>query len=420
MLSMSASLRVVVAAMAAVMMSAPEAQASRFYQTLDDFTTVVAVDNVSAMTNTQVGNLVLAADRSTQDDGMWARVNYTGLMSPGDRLFVNDNYMAWLRSSYLLGVWTISNGTFANTKTGPEGFSNWAHNEMVMGSASPSGEVWHWDANPMGIEHSVAIPNGGSVFLATHHYGLVAPNGAGAVIYDGQDTPLPQLDGNTYASGARLAGVGSLSVDAADFTDGNGIQNYIESQLAFVMRPNDIKVVWRFKPFSASITPSLVYYWNWASYSFDMDGYGCFPGTGSPNQTWGQPSVVRSSRPSHVGNASPQTANTLYSVNPGTRCDGNANIRYADGPAHGDYIEWGESATLATGTPQWRITLQSPSSDLGTAVTPTYLAFGNESQDGVWGGGGVICNDASCGLITDPVSFGTASWYVQTYTLKTK
>jgi len=139
---------------------------SRFSVTLDDSSTVT-VDNASSMTDNWVSGLVIAADRSTQEDCPYDSPNYKGLFKNGDRICVTDNYMVWFdyttndgmtfsnppyggnweRSGALAGFWSLDPNTsyFKYWKTGPNDCWNWAHNELISGSASPNQEQHWWD-----------------------------------------------------------------------------------------------------------------------------------------------------------------------------------------------------------------------------------------------------------------------------------
>lgn len=406
----------VLAAMFTVLSSA---EAGRSSLTLEDGVTVVVVDNYSAYPDAHARNLVIGADRSTQDDGMFHRPR-KGLFAAGNRILVRTRYVAWFHTGILLGHWSLNlaTGLFAYPRTGPNGFTDWSHNELLRGSASPQGQVWFWDTGSPGPDGYMVfqLPTGNGII--THHGGYFAPNGSWSTIYDGT-----VVNGEVYyATASRMAGsigTGPLQVDVSDGNDANGIQNYVESQLGFVCGENDIRVVWRFRPSALPVAPSLTAYSIWAHYSFDTDGSydpvraiycdSNLASNNSPDQTWGEPGYFMSNRQTSFGWPNTETpGNTIAPLVRGVACQSGqiGPVRYLFGPSHGDWVRWGEHSSLAAGTPRWTLTTVDDAS-WGTPIAWSNIVMINDVTDGVWGAGAGVYN----------ATFSAGTWYVASYRL---
>jgi hypothetical protein len=383
--------------------------------TLDDGVTVVVVDsNAHGWTPTEIASLVLGADRSTKDDCIWTRAT-KGLFQTGDRIFITYKYIAWLSSGKgtVRGLWALDPATrnFRHYRVGPEGCS-WAHNELVTGSASPQGQFHFWDQHAPPIEHSmhfeVPSPTGNIWVGISHESAVFTASGNYQVLVDG----VENVEGVMYASGARMAAnIGSgWTVDVGDGNEANGIQNWIDSQVAFIFRPDDMRVIWRFSPATAPIYPSNTYYWLWLNYSFDLDGLGCdtSPGNGWPDQWWGEPRYFQSNKASsdRLGGSLKSPLAIVGELPRGTACAQANPGHYIDGAtANGDWVRFGESSTLAAGTR--RLTL-SHEVDAGWGVPLVWDYFGvaNEAGDGVWGAGGQRFA---------PIAYSAGTWYTTSY-----
>ncbi len=150
----------------------------RFQHQMDNGT-FVTVDNASGWPQSTVANLVYAADRSTRT-GCPYNAGVKGLFKTGDRIFVNQNYLAWFdysigdgitypagydngwsRSGELAGFWTLDPATQYPKyfRMSPDGCWNWPANELISGSASgKSGLKPCWrDAHAPGIEHTIVV-----------------------------------------------------------------------------------------------------------------------------------------------------------------------------------------------------------------------------------------------------------------------
>jgi len=167
----------------------------------------VTVDNNSTWSNSWVTSLVIAADRSTTERCPYDPPDYKGLFKSGDRIFVNNNYLAWFdlstndgisfgnppfgarweRSGELAGWWTLNPSTsyFRYWKTGPDGCWNWAHNELIPGSASPRREQHWWDKYAPPTEHSLEVVSGASKFFTSYHYARQTTRSQWALVLDG-------------------------------------------------------------------------------------------------------------------------------------------------------------------------------------------------------------------------------------------
>lgn len=217
---------------------------SRFNQTLDGGTTVT-VDNASSWTNTAVGALVLTADRSTQEDSPYNTPNYKGLFKTGDRICVTNNYLAWFdntagdgiaspsppygntwnRTGELTGWWSLNpdTATFRYFRTGPNGYNNWAHNELIAGSDSPNQEKSWWDAHSPGTEHTIDVMVGGNRFNMSSPYVRLTPNSQYAQVLGGVADSCNNMH---YKCSYRMSSQ-QYQVDVTDNSDSNGIANNI-------------------------------------------------------------------------------------------------------------------------------------------------------------------------------------------------
>ncbi len=421
---------------------------SRFTATLDGGATVT-VDNNSSMTNNWVAGRVLAADRSMQDDCPYAYPPYKGLFKTGDRIFVNDNYIAWFdytvgdgitysapcfyngwcRSGELAGFWTLNPNTdnFRYQKTGPNGCNNWAHNELIPGSASPNQEQHWWDAYAPPTEHSMGIVSGGNVYFTSYTYCQNATNGNFTVVADGT------TDGNGYVhyeTSGRMT-TPSLNVDITDDNDSNGISNYIQCNVRYICRTNDIFCTWTWKPNNANVVCKNIFQYIWVAYAQDEDGTDCDTcATGSqwPGTVYGQPLYCSSSMTLYRSRPSggPYSSGTIVEMILGDTCpDPDYNVNINTSPplsvGGGDWIRIGESSTLSINSPRFQYTnLGVPGTGSGTLASPYIfqwhkLIFGNETGDG--------CLDfgSARGPYSDPadyVTFQSAKYYRASWALR--
>ena len=424
------------------------APTTRFNATLQNGTTVT-VDNVSQWSNDWVGGLVLAADRSTQEDSPYDMPCYKGLMKTGDRVCVTNNYLAWFDSStgdgvnfappygntwtragQLTGWWTLDPSTsyFKYWKTGPNGYWNWAHNELIPGSCSPNQDQHWWDQHGFPLEHTIAVDVGGTMYFMSYPYTKQTPTSGYTVLADG----VVQGDGVHYKSSAKMASW-TYNCDVTDGYDGNGISNWIDAEVEYVCRPNDIYCRWRFKPNNANVTASNLYIAAWTAYAQDEDGTACdvyAPTSQWPGTVYGQPIYNQSSRPlwrNYPSPYGPFPAGTIVTMTMGQTCSSPYyNVDIVTNPGwtvgDGDYIRCGESPSLSSSMPRWQfLNLGVPNSGNGTYDNAYHIQWHdliswNETHDGTFGFG------AGRGPFTDPADFITLQsgvWYQGEFTLST-
>ncbi|MBF0431769.1 MAG: carboxypeptidase regulatory-like domain-containing protein [Fibrobacteria bacterium] len=390
---------------------------SRFQAVMDNGT-YVTVDNISNLTEAAVGNLVLAADRSTQEDCPYDATPHKGLFQAGDRIVVTDYYLAWFdyttndglafakppysqnweRSGSLAGWWTLNpaTGTFRYNKIGPNGCGNWAHNELIPGSASPSQEQHWWDKFSPPLEHTVVFPYGDSYIFTSYPYAKQGPNSDYVIKSDGQQN----AQGLHYVTNARMTSW-KYAIDVTDENDQNGISNYLVSSMEYICRARDVKVIWKVMPGLADVTVNNLYIFLWTAYSGqDMDGTSCDFTGGSqwPGTVYGHYRYTQSSLSLRDNWGTTAAPNQVMAMKLGDVCsDPYVNIDVVTRPlfevTDGSYIRIGESPTLAQNFPRWQLTvLGEPGAGAGTYEDPENFTFAhlinwNETHDGTLGFG---------------------------------
>lgn len=312
---------------------------TRIQVALDDGSTVT-VDNISTYPETTVRTLVLAADRSTQDGCPYDAPNRKGLIRSGDRVVISNAYVAWLdmtvtdgagypggdsyaRSGALAGYWTLNPQTASFRFLTPASGSNcwnWPRNELIPGSASPSGQKYWWDRYAPPTEHNIeVIARQGATaaedrgLLYTANGSQLAPNGGWAMDVDGQHN----ADGSVYfrAKGKMATGVrpgnGSAPHHCRNFqvalldacTQPNGQPTVetsaspaLHSELEYYFRAQDIMIGWRFKA-DVTVSARNVFVFQWMAYANgqDMDGASCaIPPTSGWADRWPAASFTQS------------------------------------------------------------------------------------------------------------------------------
>jgi hypothetical protein len=411
----------------------------------------VEVDNISSYSEWTAQNLVLAADRSTQSGCPYSAAK-KGLIASGDRVVISDHYIAWIdftdydgvsypgamsgrytRSGELAGYWSLNPATQMFKYFTPASATNcwnWPRNELLPGSASPSGEQVWWDRYAPALEHTIAVvtsldPAGNAAndkytFLSTV-YSQGARNGGWSLLLDGRDNG----DGSvTYLSGGRMANP-SGQVDLVDGNDGNGVQGVMNYELEYVFRGRDILVAWRFSP-SRTVSSNNAYIYYWAAHAPGQGRAGpeCVdpPGSGTlfiPNalrpvtsftQTWFaqasvplQPSFATGGYP--AGTVFP--AGQAVQMVPGVKCNNtypthvnqDINSWPSDSPnntvvGNGTWLRVGESAGVYSTTQRYLtyLHLLGYPNGTGTKSNPFDFRFsrllaGNETWDGHYGFG---------------------------------
>lgn len=274
--------------------------ANRMTVTLDGGATLT-VDNISTMSAAAIQTLVLAADRSTVDGCPYNPPDVKGLFRTGDRVVISDYYLAWLdftktdgvtypasfvapysRSGEMAGYWTLDPSTHNFrylASTGPENCSNWARNELIPGSDSPSAQKYWWDKYGPPTEHVISIVTGydpvneandiKAVF--THTLSQSAKSGNWALTTDGQ----VNADGSIYyKTTGRMASL-QFQVDITDNNDANGIAATMNSEVEYYFRASDILNAWRFSP-TTTVNADNIFVFYWTAYSGqDEDGTAC-------------------------------------------------------------------------------------------------------------------------------------------------
>ena len=419
----------------------------RFDAYLDDSTTI-AVDNDSSWSNSWVTGLVMAADRSTQGDCPYS-YSRKGLMKTGDRIYINDNYMAWFdytlydgidfakppywadggRSGALAGWWSLDPSTsyFRYWKTGPNGCWNWAHNELIPGSASPNMDQHWWDKYYTPNEHVICPIVGANRYFVPYSDCMKCANSQWTTVLDG----YKDAGGVHYKTSCNMA-TWNLNIDVTDDNDSNGIANYIVSDLEYVCRPNDVIVIWNFKPQNADVVSYNTFIFLWSAYAQDIDDTACdCGGAGSqwPNTVYGQPLYNRCSHTLYSTWApyGPYSPGTIVQMQTNQACSDpyfnpgvNSSPAFAVG--NGSWLQCGEASDLSIDSPRWEfLNVGVPNSGTGTPSDPIRFPWDmmvswNESHDGTLGFG------VMSGVYFDPADYITlqaGKWYRAEYTVRT-
>lgn len=391
--------------------------------------TSITVDNASGWSTADVTNLVIAADRSTQHDCVYTTA-VKGLFKTGDRIFVNQNYLAWFdytigdgvqfpnppynnawsRSGELVGFWSLDpvSHLFKYYRMGPSGCWNYPANEMIAGSASAGGGKYWWDHVTYGFEHALGVKYTGSdqnvhnLYMAFNYtQGNVTRTGFQQLL-DGYESEPGVVH---YKQKAKMMDAFGVT-DISDGDNNNGVQAYLNAEVEYYCRPNDILSVFRFSP-TATFTKNNTVVGFSSSYAQDMDGKTSPNGlincdAGGAGEQW--PSEDKITKRARYVQSSLTLINNLddsqYPPNTfvqhvlGPTCPdvfANRDI-YALGPQPGSWIRWGYSPTIDRSETRWQmINLGNPALGSGTNADPWNIQlgtilFGNETHDGTVGG----------------------------------
>ncbi len=318
---------------------------------------VVRVDNASTLSKDWVTGLVLVADRSTREECPWDPPDVPGLFNDGDRIFINDNYLAWFdfslndgvasyswrenwhRGGELAGLWTLDSRThyFRWMRSNSCGSNNWAHNELIPGSASAEGQPWFWNKYAPPSEHVFYVSTTSPVFFgAVHHSARTA---YWSRVQDGSVS----RDGIRYSVAGRLASA-ELQTDVSDNNDANGVANFVSYELSYLCRPRDILTTWKFSPQSA-VQSDNVFTYIWAAHGQDEDDSDCDLEAGDdyPSVVYGQPLYATHNRPFATNwNSQGYAAGQVATMDLGPVCEnggpGGANRDiYSNFPGDGDW-----------------------------------------------------------------------------------
>ena len=413
------SSRVVFYALALLLVSLPAFAAVSRYLVYLDAGKRVLVDDASGWGSSAVTNLVLRADRSTREECVSNPMK--GLMKLGDRVFINQNYIAWFdftigdtvlfpnppysntfpRSGVLAGFWSLNSATqnFRYMVQGPNG-CQYPANELVPGSASVNGGTFWWDAHGPAFEHALGVARAdglsGNFYMAAHLVQRFVNTGFTRVM-DGVVDDLEQVH---YKQSGKLVDANGTT----DIWDGNEAvlpNHYINMELHYVCRTNDILTYFRFQP-TVNVTKNNFVMGLWVSYAQDIDNTAC--DAGGPGEQWPSSSEVVS-RPLYA-----QFSETAYQnwVNPPVYYPPNTFIPLALAPACSPGFNWhavastggigtwmrmGSHPTIDISQRRWQMILQAqPGTGSGDYYDPINLrvdtmVIGNEQYDGSVGGG---------------------------------
>lgn len=403
--------------------SVPASALEKYVQTLDGGATV-DVHNASGWPQSEVWALVLAADRSTREECVYDPPDVKGLFKQGDRIFVNQNYIAWFdftvgdgvtfpapyqnnwaRSGELAGFWTLNPAThaFKYYRTGPNGCFNWPANELIVGSASPNGETHWWDANAPALEHAMNVKRtDGSnqwLFMAFHYAQSTVKSGF-ARVSDGV------VDGGGsvhYKQKAKMTAYNGQT-DIRDNNDSTLSPDYINVEIEYICRPTDVISYYTFQP-SVTITADNVFIYFWSSYTgLDLDGTDC--DAGGAGSQWPHSSLV-TNKPMYGmsgtdtlfrnfqggGMYPPHTIVPIVLGEPCRPVDGPNTDIWLYTPVNGSYIRWGADPNLSPVLPRFQIiNLGTPNTGTGVRSDPYRIQMGSmnfseERRDGTLGGG---------------------------------
>jgi hypothetical protein len=418
----------------------------------------ITVDDTTGWPAENLRWLVNAANASTRDD---CPADGGGLMAPGDRVFVTESYLAWFdytkedgspypsafrtdyaRSGALAGLWALDadSSWFRHSQRGPSGCADWARNELIPGSASVRNDAEHWwDKYAPPVEHSLLVDDDQRGFtpcargddlcgLFSHHLSANNPASGWRSVLDGAQDAA----GVHYKTSGRLALYRPpFAVDITDRDDGNGIANWIESEVEYTCRAQDVVVAWRFRAANGPVTVKSAYSWVWTAYSKDQDlSPGCdqgpgseWPGTdGTPFPFFGLPVFVQSNLPLLTGGrpargtVPPQrVARMVTGSCPRAFPYSNPEI-YTPSYAvrDGSWIRWSEGAlALARGRSLQFIHLGVPGAGAGTSADPVHvrwkeMVYADEIYDGVLGGGVTL---------SDAWTLAAGRWHSSTFAL---
>jgi hypothetical protein len=271
--------------------------------TLDDGSSVIVNYADYAPTNSALNsilvsgviqNLVLAADRSTQT-GCPYYAPKKGLIRSGDRIFITNNYIAWFdytlndgigstdwaRSGGLAGYWSLDSNkadystvnfrhfydpgkTVSGNTPNANGLCwNWARNELIPGSDSPTGAVYWWDTYSPPVEHTIVFKStaaGATELLSTDY-----PQGvSGSQFTVGNTGWWDGTAGTHYTTSALLSGAGGqyefISVNP------NTTSGEVQYVLDYDCQQDGILVNWVFSS-SVTVVPKNIYVDVWAAYA---------------------------------------------------------------------------------------------------------------------------------------------------------
>ncbi len=320
---------------------------------------LVLVDNASGYSAEEIRSFVLRADRSTRTDCTDVPIA-DGLIDERDKLFISNHYLAWFdytlqpaeaspwaypwhRSGALAGWWSLNptSRDFRYKRVGPH-CAGWAHNELIPGSASPSGERLHWDKPAPPTEQCMCVCDPGAScphpcsghFYCYNYSGLTS-----------SWRPITGLD--PVSGGVRYATLGRMTRwgDWSAVLPGGG---FIDARVEYVCRPRDIRVIWKFKP-SRDVDVNNIFMYLWPAYAQNMEACSA-PGMEWPETVFGQPlchrSTLRTIR-NLDGRVFPPETTVPMTLEP--PCAGRNQDLYGSTPGSGDWVSLSECGGASSG-----------------------------------------------------------------------
>lgn len=431
-----------------ILLFAGAASAVTRFEVAMDNGTKITVDNASDHSRAAVSELVLRADRSTQSD--CTSKPCKGLFKTGDRICVTRGYVAWFdlstddgvdfgsdfqhtkweRSGELAGWWTLDakTGTFKYPKKGPNGCPDWAHNELIPGSASPNKQQSWWDKYSPPIEHIIGVVGKSGRYFMGHHYSRQSPNSGWVLATDGVEDSA----GVHYKTTGKMVSP-TFKVDITDGDDTNGIANYIQSEMEYICGPDRVRCVWKFRAPNGAVVSDNMFTYIWTAYAMDETGTKCdvFPtGRRWPAKTYGKPLYNQSSltlQPTFEPYEPVQPGKIVRMVlgevcsNPYRNVDIYSTPTFA--VRDGSWIRCGESRTLSKSKPRLQFTnIGVPNTGKGTYDNPARFAWDkliswNETHDGSLGfgvGRGPFRNASNY------ITLRSGAWYQSEFALSTE
>jgi hypothetical protein len=425
----------------ATMLSATALHATVLRRTiyLDGGVPITVDDATGGWPGVDVHNLVLAADRSTVDDCDYTMPDIKGRFKTGDRIFINQSYIAWFdytigdgnapggvwsRSGELAGYWSLNSTyhVFRYYRTGPNGCWNWPANELITGSASPNGETFWWDASSPAVEHSLGIDTVATSqkLYYSFHYAQRSPNAQFQQLVDGVELP----DGVHYKQSGLMAREGSngIATDVYDGDDSNLSGYNVYAEVEWICGPTSLRSIFKFKP-SHDVVKNNIDTFMWAAYGQDEDDTAC--DAGGMGDQW-PPEVDITKRPQWaqfsqwtydnykaypVGTYTSHAPSEYVQLALGPACQGanNWDVFTQGPPQSGSWLRFGVSPMLDPSEPQWQSTLLgAPDTGSGTEADPinirlTNCLVGNEVRDGT-----IV---AGCFGLYDDFTIHANTWY---------
>jgi hypothetical protein len=269
----------------------------------------------------------------------------------------------------------------------------------------------------------MVVVSGSESYFLSYHYAAGTAQSRFTSLLDG----TADAAGVHYASRARMTSW-RLQVDVADGNDANGVSKWVDSSVEYVCRPDDMLVIWRFRP-SADIVVNNHYVAMWTAYAQDEDGTAC--DTSPVGQQWpsvvtGRPLFTEASLPTYSYPPRTDRAGTVIKLALGPACASpyiNPVVVTSSPPGNGDFIRVAENSSMTGSIIRWQwLNLGVPGSGSGSDADPHIVEWDNlnawnETHDGTLGFG------TGRGPYADPKDFKTLRgglWYQAAMALSTQ